>query len=179
MVLVQKIEKSGDNRRSWRVLLSCAYLNWVPGFNSKVGSEGVVSSHTYKQFSDTSMVSKSSTLFWHHLLWERPSFHRLRVQSNMNALLPNTPTHIHNSDFDWKPRLLPVLLAIGWRFPRPVTWVQFTCQNGSHNSRKLTYWLDYHLLQRILKVSNHEPEEEIHRHIGQGPEQRIFCSCGA
>lgn len=73
--------------------------------------EGVASSHTTKQFSDTIRVSENNLAqFWHYLTVGSITFYRLRLQSYKTV--PWLPTHIYTSDTTPKPRLLLVLLDL-------------------------------------------------------------------
>ena len=110
---------------------------------------------TSKQFSNTSWVSDISTQFWHTLPGDIRS-HRLKAQSYKTP-----PSHFWHQLQVHSHHLCFWSTVCKSEFPAPTPWVQLFCYNGSHNSgNQFIPWITG-LLQRVLKDTNQQAEEEI------------------
>ena len=104
--------------------------------------------------------SPHSTLTLSTWRWVRS--HRLRAQSHQTAL-----------HFRYQFQVQAVACASDWvnqRFPQPPPWVWLICWSSSHNSG---HWFTHctSVLQRMLKGTNPQPDEGIHRVRSYPPER--------
>ena len=124
--------------------------------NSNMAGAGQVASHSTKQFSNTiSWVSYNQTPFWQHLPGGSGRFHRARAQSHKTAPHFRGQSQVQVS-LCFQPSACKSEVSM------TPSLGSVTLLDVSHNSGILfTHWIT-HLLQKILKNRNQQPDEEIH-----------------